>query len=965
MRDMFSEILENIPIPTFVIDKNHVVKYWNKACEEFTGIKKEEIIGTSNHWRAFFPKPAPLLADVVLDGVEEFYRKKKVRKRRIKKIDEDTYELELYLPHVKKWVYFRASLLRENGEVIGAVETMEDITERRLMEDEIRKLSELYKLIGEAVNKSESIEQLSSMILRELKRVVGFDMGEILIYDERINALRATVQIGFEALSEVFTKVHEVREDNPAIVVQTAIKKEPIHVLNAKENKLTEYMKDICIKYNIGEILALPLITREKLHGVIQIVNLGKRAISERDIRLLEGISEQIAAGFAKIRTEEELRRNEELYRGVFESSMDAIYLTTPEGKVIDMNKAAEELFGYSREELLNINVKQLYANPEDRKRFVDKLERDGFVRNMEMTYKRKDGKIIHCLESAVLVKDGSSVIYHGIIKDITDRIRMEEEIKNLSELYRLVGEAVNKSESIEDLAANFVENLRKILNFDMGEILIYDKKANVLRAVTQIGFDEEFGERSAKIQKVRPKSKSTAVVTALNKKPLYIPDMKASKHTEHFRDLCIKCDLKEMYSVPLISGGELQGVIQLIVKSGKSFSELDRKLVDTISEHMAAGIAKIKAEERVRESEKKYRELFESSMDATILADMDGKIIEMNKAAEELFGYSREELIGKNILNLFANPSDRKELLNHLLKYGSAKNFEVRYKTKSGNIIDCLESATILKDEKGRPAGCYKVIRDITDRKRMEDSLHRLNKLLRISSEINQLVVHEKSVRGLLRKACKAFGEVEDYLTVWVGIIKDNNIQPVSASGKINRKMLKKWLELGLPCVEEVLKTKRVKLIERGELCETCPMVEDHRFLQVLLIPIIHEGELYGILSFHSPIPEAFESEEINILLDLADDLAFAIKAIEVEKERGVALRQLRENLEQFEYLADRLRNPLAIMKGYMELRSEVSTDKVLEMIDVQINRIHRILDDLRRREKKTFKLKEALNGK
>ncbi|AEA46225.1 PAS domain S-box protein [Archaeoglobus veneficus] len=963
------EILENVPVPTFVIDRNHVVRYWNRACEELTGIRKEEIIGTTNHWKAFFSKPSPLLADIVLDGVENFYRKRKVKKKKIRKVDENTYELELYLPHIGKWIYFRASLLRSNGEVIGVIETMEDITERKLMNAEIRKLSELHRIVGEAVNKSESIEQLSSMILKELKEVIDFDMGEILIYNPKTDTLEAVVQLGFEVFGDYSADVHKVNEENPSIAVRTAIEKRPIYISNVKENDLTAYAREIFRKLDIEEIYALPLVTKGKLHGVIQIITRKGKKISERDRKLLESISEHIAAGIAKIRIEEELRKSEELYRGLFESSMDTIYLTTSEGKILDMNKAAEELFGYTRDELLKMDVRELYADVSDRKKFIEKIERDGFVRNMEMRYRRKDGKIVHCLESAIAIKEGQSIIYHGIIKDITERKRMEEEIRNLSELYRLVGEAVNKSESIEELAANLIDALKRVFDFDMGEILIYDKNTNTLRAVTQIGFDEEFGERSAKVQKVRPDSKSTAVVTALRKEPLYIPDMKRSKYTEHFHDLCIGCDLQEMYSVPLISGGELQGVIQLVVKSGKRITELDRKLIDTISEHMAAGIVKIRAEERVRESEKKYRGLFESSMDAILLTDMDGRIIEVNKAAEELFGYTRDELIGQSVLRLYVNPSDRKKLLEGLSSNEFVSNFEVRYRTKRGNVIDCLESARILRDEEGRLVGYHKVIRDITERKKMENSLRRLNKLLQISSEINQLIVHEKDGRILLRRACKAFASVEDYMTVWVGIVREGKkpaVSPVAVTGKISRKLLREWLKEGLPCVEEVLTTRRAKLVEWGdEICEKCPINDEHRFLQVLVIPIVHEEKFYGILSFNSPVSDAFDTEEIGLLLDLADDLGFALKAIDVEKERSAAIKQLKENIEQFEYLADRLRNPLAIMRGYMELRDEISTEKVLEMIDSQINRIHRILDDLRRREKRTFKLKEMLNGK
>lgn len=135
--------------------------------------------------------------------------------------------------------------------------------------------------------------------------------------------------------------------------------------------------------------------------------------------------------------SDKKLRESEEKYRGIFEESADVIYISTPEGKIIDINEAGEKLFGYSREELLRMNAEDLYENIEDRKRFQMELEKNGFVKNYEVRLKRKDGSIIDCILSTVLIKKGGKIFYQGIIRDVTDIKEARRRLEMYSSLLR------------------------------------------------------------------------------------------------------------------------------------------------------------------------------------------------------------------------------------------------------------------------------------------------------------------------------------------------------------------------------------------------------------------------------------------------------------------------------------------------------------------------------------------------
>jgi PAS domain S-box-containing protein len=90
--------------------------------------------------------------------------------------------------------------------------------------------------------------------------------------------------------------------------------------------------------------------------------------------------------------TEEALRKSEERYRTLFEESRDAIYTTSQEGEIIDANPSMLNLFGYSRGEMIGLQARETYVHPEDRVKFKQKIEHEGFVRDHEIKLRKKDG---------------------------------------------------------------------------------------------------------------------------------------------------------------------------------------------------------------------------------------------------------------------------------------------------------------------------------------------------------------------------------------------------------------------------------------------------------------------------------------------------------------------------------------------------------------------------------------------
>jgi len=182
-------ILQGSPVLQFAIDNTHKVISWNKAIEEYSGISAAEIIGTDRQWRAFYHQQRPVLADLLvdgdMDGLSTWYGKKLQKSRYV----EGAYEATDFFPHMGstgKWLAFTAAPIRDaEGSIIGAVETLEDITERREMESTIREVNRKLTLLN-SITRHDVTNQLTVLqgfakiaAMKETDPVVADLLGKI------------------------------------------------------------------------------------------------------------------------------------------------------------------------------------------------------------------------------------------------------------------------------------------------------------------------------------------------------------------------------------------------------------------------------------------------------------------------------------------------------------------------------------------------------------------------------------------------------------------------------------------------------------------------------------------------------------------------------------------------------------------------------------------------------------------
>ncbi|MBV5316440.1 MAG: EAL domain-containing protein [Desulfobulbaceae bacterium] len=149
---LLHEIIDGSPVPMFVLNAQHQVTYWNRACEALNGTMAKEMIGTRLQWKAFYPNERPVLADLIVDGKTEEISKQYQNICRPSLLIENAWEATTYFPDFQsgpKWLYFTAAPLHSlDGQIVGAVETLQDVTAQKKYEQQLEYKANYDTLTG-------------------------------------------------------------------------------------------------------------------------------------------------------------------------------------------------------------------------------------------------------------------------------------------------------------------------------------------------------------------------------------------------------------------------------------------------------------------------------------------------------------------------------------------------------------------------------------------------------------------------------------------------------------------------------------------------------------------------------------------------------------------------------------------------------------------------------------------------
>ena len=301
------------------------------------------------------------------------------------------------------------------------------------------------------------------------------------------------------------------------------------------------------------------------------------------------------------------LEESEARYRSLFEESIDVIYITSRDGRLIDISPSAVTLFGYTREELLERDVHGLYVDPEQRVRFQETIEQQGFVRGFEVTLRNRDGREVNCLLTSTVRKsaDGRTLGYQGIMRDVTAQKRAEAARDRERRAFRAIAEAAAMATDVADLCSRILNGLVTVLGFDGGTLRIHDRKTGLLHPVATAGLRDR-DVALIQDQNIESERKCTAAHVARTGEPIFAPDVSSHSIVDTHGERVSEMGVRSLISYPVFgSQRNLIAVIQLFARAPHDMrEEEDRLFFSTVAGMLGAVIERKIAEEEKHEVE-------------------------------------------------------------------------------------------------------------------------------------------------------------------------------------------------------------------------------------------------------------------------------------------------------------------------------------------------------------------------
>ncbi|MGZ6275808.1 MAG: PAS domain S-box protein, partial [Syntrophales bacterium] len=402
-------------------------------------------------------------------------------------------------------------------------------------------------------------------------------------------------------------------------------------------------------------------------------------------------------------RVEQALRESEERYRALYDRSLDCVFVLDFDGKFVDANQAALGLLEYDKTDISSVNIASLIDERDLSKALqnMNEMIQTGFQKEItEYRLRRKHGGIVYVeTQGSVIYRDGKPHSIQGIARDITERKQAEEALRQSEEKYRTILENMQEAYYEIDLAGHLT-----FFNDALCKHLGYPKEELIGRVYRQYQ-DETTAKK----------------IYQLYNEVYRTGEPVRAAEAEYIR----KDGTKGTYELSVSLLRDTQG--KPIGFRGISRDVTERK----------------QAEEALRLSEERYRNIIENIQDGYFEDDLAGNFTFVNDVICRHLGYTKEELIGMNYRK-YASEENSKELYQHfseLYRTGQPiKPFAVEYIRRDRTKLISEISISLIRNSEGKPIGFRGISRDITERKQAEEEKLSLQEQLRQSQKMEAI---------------------------------------------------------------------------------------------------------------------------------------------------------------------------------------------------------------------------------
>jgi PAS domain S-box-containing protein len=606
-----SQIVKGLSIAAFVIDENHVITHCNRAFENLTGISASELVGTSNQWKTFYPTKRQTLADLIVDRAPEAeiaqcypgkYRKSAV-------ID-GAYEVEDFFPRAGvagKWLFFTAAPLTDDkGNIAGAIETLQDITDQKRAEQRLRQSERrlrallnfepypvvVFNLEGHVSYLNPAFTETFGWTLDELegKRIPFIPPGlekETTEGIERLMKERVIMRIETRRLTkdgrtlDVVLRAAVFSESGHEPAGTIAILRDVTQVKRMARNNeamlrismaLPQYPElDELLYYVNSEVKRLV-----RTEGAIAVLNDEIRG----DLFVLGAAYDDMAT---ERRVKEFRFSKGQLVAGeVIRTGEPVIILDTSENR--HLHEERDRKFGYHTRNLAAVPLKSS-------ERSIGAL---CAINKKEGMFDQSDVELLGMIAGAVAL----SIENARFAEELKKALRSNEALLRIST-------ALPKYPALEDLLDYVNGEIKRFLETEGAVVLLVDEEKQELFA---LGAAYDATDTQKRVKEVRFSMDQLVAGKVIRMgEPVIVSDTSKQSHLHEERDKRLGYKTRNLAIVPLRGRDRIIGVLSAINKKAGDFGKSDVELLSMISGTVALSIENARVSEELK---KAYKEV-------------------------------------------------------------------------------------------------------------------------------------------------------------------------------------------------------------------------------------------------------------------------------------------------------------------------------------------------------------------
>lgn len=761
--ELYRTLAESAEDAIYVIDRSRNVAYLNGYAARMLRRPADEVVGKP--LTAFFPSESLVGAQ---ENVQEVFQTgRAVNARRI-----------LPFPEGQRWLDTRlVPVLDAAGRVSAVMGISRDITESKAAEDRLRLAEAQYRTLVEQIP---AITYTAALDAASTTLYVSPQVGKLLGYTPDQYAKDPDIwrkALHPEDRDRVLAEVARSHETGRPFVCE--------YRMVARDGRVVWVRDEAAI---VRDAAGKPLF----IHGVMLDITESRRA--EEALRKAHAeLEKRVAERTAELRESNVLLQREISVRqqaeaelryqaGLLSNVLDPVVSTDAEHRIRTWNEAAEAVYGWAAADVIGKHLDAILSTalpPGAGERADDRLVSKGSWRG-EVVQSRKDGGLVHVLVSGSIVRDseGKPVGFVFLYRDITARKQAEEALRRRDAILEAVGFSAERFLGPTDWEQSVHDVLERLGLATGGSRVYIFQRDPVQAGGTVVSLRYEWTAPGIAPQIPRAEHQSLPLeergfsrwASTLRQGHIIHGHVRECPESERIR--LAEADIKSIVGVPIFVEEEWWGFIGIDeCAAERRWTTAEVDALKIASDIIGAAIQRRRVLEALSQTNEKLRTIIQASPVAIMALDAHGRIAMWSPAAERIFGWSAEEVVGRP--NPIVPESKRAEAdrnIRRVFQGESLVGLEVRRMRRGGTMVDISLSSAPLCDSTGRVTGIMGVVMDITERKRAETALRAAEEKYRLLIEnagCPIFVVDEQGVFHVMNNIAAAYlgGEPADFV--------------------------------------------------------------------------------------------------------------------------------------------------------------------------------------------------------